>query len=90
MSVGLAAEAHGTAHVAWEKRSIREYYEKHPMTLVALIAMTVAASLVGLLFAGLLGVIVALLLGALGLAIGPRAMTKVRHERIERGGSRTE
>jgi len=30
--------------------------------------------------------IVALLLGALGLAIGPPAMTKVRHERIERGG----
>ena len=69
--VGLAVEANAAAHVTWEKRSIREYYERHPMTLVALIVLTLAASLVGLFLAGPVGVIVALLLGVLGLAVGP-------------------
>ncbi len=86
MPVGLAAEANAAAHVTWEKTSIRKYYEKHPTTLVLLVILTLAASLVGLFLAGPVGVIVALLLGALGLVIGPLAMTKVRHERIERGG----
>ena len=84
--LGLAAEANAAAHVTWEKTSIRNYYEMHPTTLVLLVVLTLAASLVGLFLTGTVGVIVALLLGALGLAIRPQAITKVRHERIERGG----
>lgn len=62
---------------------IREYYEKKPLALGALIMIGVGAPILGHYVAGLPGVIVGLLFSALSFSIGLRAITRVKE--INRG-----
>jgi len=60
---------------------VREYYEKHPLSLAVVVALTVGSSLLGLVLTGWVGVAVGLLIGLIAFLIGPRAITKVREIR---------
>ncbi|NGZ10254.1 MAG: hypothetical protein CV088_12835 [Nitrospira sp. LK70] len=80
--VDVAGEIDVAGHVTWEKR--REFYERRPLALVSVIALTVGAPFLGLVLVGWAGVIAGLMLGAVAYWIGPLAITKVRE--IERGG----
>lgn len=82
ISVGVAEEIEVAEKVAWEKR--REFYEKQPLALATVIAITLGAPFLGLFLAGWVGVIAGLVLGGIAYRIGPIAVTKVRE--IERGG----
>jgi len=82
ISVGIAEEIDVASHVTWEKR--REFYEKKPWALAAVIAITLGAPFLGLVLLGWAGVIAGLVLGGAAYWIGPFAVTKVRE--IERGG----
>lgn len=86
MLLGQAVEKDTALPITWQNRSIREYYERRSVAFAVVVVLTLAASLVGLVFAGWVGVLIGLSLGALGLVIGPWAITKVRHERIETRG----
>jgi hypothetical protein len=61
-----------------------EFYERQPVALGVVIAITVGGSFTGFALAGWVGVIAGLVLGGLAYWIGPIAVTKVRE--IERGG----
>jgi hypothetical protein len=65
---------------------VREYYEKHPLILSTVIAITVGAPFLGLVFAGWAGVTVGLVVGVATFFLGPRAVTRVRE--IRHGGER--
>ena len=82
ISIVATEEINIAEHIAWEKR--REFYEKKPLALVAVIVITFGAPFLGLILIGWIGVLVGLLLGAVAYWIGPIAVTKVRE--IERGG----
>ena len=82
LSVGVAREIEAAGRVTWEKR--REFYERQPVALGAVIAITVGAPFVGLLLVGWIGVFAGLALGGVVYWLGPIAVTKVRE--IERGG----
>jgi len=60
---------------------VREYYEKHPLSLAVVIALTVGSSFLGLVLTGWVGVALGLLIGLIVFLIGPRASTKVREIR---------
>ena len=62
-------------------KHVREYYEKHPLPLVVVIAVTVGSPFLGLVFAGWIGVAVGLLIGVTALVVGFLAVTKVREIR---------
>ena len=62
---------------AYHADVFREYYEKHPLSLAVVIALTVGSSLLGLVLTGWVGVAVGLLIGLIAFLIGP-ASTKVR------------
>lgn len=81
ISVSVAGEIDFAGHVTWEKR--REFYERKPLALVTVIAITAGAPFLGLVLVGWVGVIAGLMLGAVAYWIGPLAITKVRE--IERG-----
>ena len=82
ISVSMAEEIDFAGHVTWEKR--REFYERKPLALVTVIAITADAPFLGLVLVEWVRVIAGLMLGAVAYWIGPLAITKVRE--IERGG----
>lgn len=82
ISLGIAEEVGVADRIGWEKR--REFYEKKPLALASVLAITFGAPFLGLVLVGWLGVVVGLALGGLAYWIGPSALTRVRE--IERGG----
>lgn len=82
ISIDIAGEINVAGHLTWENR--REFYEKKPLALAAVLAITFGAPFLGLVLVGWIGVVVGLALGAAAYWIGPFAVTKVRE--IERGG----
>jgi hypothetical protein len=85
VSVEAADEVSVASGISWEKRSVREFYEKHLVALVVTGGCTIASALVGVFLAGVAGFAVGLLLGAIGSVLGLRAITRVRETTIERG-----
>lgn len=81
ISVNITENVYETDRLAWEMR--REFYEKKPLALAAVIGITFSAPFLGLVLVGWVGVIIGLALGAAAYWIGPFAITKVRE--IERG-----
>jgi len=81
-SIGVVEEINVVDRLTWEKR--REFYEKKPWALTAVIGITFGAPFLGLVLVGWVGVVMGLALGAIAYWIGPFAVTKVRE--IERGG----
>lgn len=79
--VNVAGEIDVAGRVTWEKR--REFYERRPLAVVSVIALTLVAPFLGLVLVGWVGVVAGLMLGAAAYWIGPLAITKVRE--IERG-----
>jgi len=59
----------------WQTR--REFYEKNPKILIAVILITVISSFLGLFLGGPVGVVIGLALGTITFFISPRAITKV-------------
>ncbi|RLI01199.1 hypothetical protein DRO38_05440 [Candidatus Bathyarchaeota archaeon] len=59
----------------WQTR--REFYEKNPKILIAVILITVISSFLGLFLGGPVGVVIGLALGTITFFISPRAFTKV-------------
>ena len=82
ISIGIVEEIETAGHITWEKR--REFYEKKPLALAVVIAITFGAPFLGLVLIGWVGVIIGILLGGVAFWIGPSASIKVRE--IERGG----
>lgn len=62
-------------------RHIRERYERHPVLLPIVIAITLASPFLGLVLAGWVGVLVGLGVGVITFLLGLRAVTKVREIR---------
>ena len=60
---------------------IHEYYERHPILLPLVLAITVGSPFLGLVLAGWLGVVVGLVIGVVAFILGLRAVTKVREIR---------
>ena len=77
--VVIQETAHVSASMSW--RHIHEYYERHPVLLPIVVAITVGSPFLGLLFAGWPGVIVGLVIGLGVFFLGLRAVTKVREIR---------
>ena len=75
-NVSLDAILNFRGSLGWQH--VREYYEKHPIILSTLIAITVGAPLLGLILAGWTGVTVALIVSVVSFFLGLRAITKVR------------
>jgi len=67
------------ASLGWQH--VREYYEKHPIILLTVIAITAGAPFLGLVLAGWAGVTVGLIIGAATFFLGLRAVTRVREIR---------
>lgn len=59
----------------WQTR--REFYEKNPKILIAVILITVISPFLGLFLGGPVGVVIGLALGTITFFISPRAITKV-------------
>lgn len=70
---------HATASLRWQH--VRERYEKHPVLLPIVIAITLASPFLGLIVAGWVGVIVGLAMSIMTFLLGLRAVTKVREIR---------
>jgi len=68
---------HGS--LGWQH--IHEYYERHPILLPLVLAITVASPFLGSVLAGWLGVVVGLVIGVVAFILGLRAVTKVREIR---------
>jgi len=85
VSILAADEVSVAPGLSWEKRSIREFYEKHPAALGTTVVLVLASSLVGVFLAGMVGLVVGLLLSVIGSVVGLGAITKVREKTIERG-----
>jgi hypothetical protein len=75
---------HVSESLSWTK--MHEEVERHWRWLLVSLALTLAASLVGVVLAGLAGLVVGLVLGLLSYPAGLRAVTRVRE--IEHGGDR--
>lgn len=82
ISVNIAEKVAVADRLTWETR--REFYEKMPLALAAVIGITFGAPFLGLVLVGWVGVIIGLVLGIVSYFVGPYAITKVRE--IERGG----
>jgi hypothetical protein len=80
----LTARGRATASLAWTKT--HEEIERHWGWLLVSLALTIAASLVGVVLAGVPGLIVGLVLGLLSFPVGLLAVTRIRE--IEHGGDR--
>lgn len=65
------------------KTSIREYYEKHPVLLPAVVLITLGSPFLGLALAGGVGVVVGLVVGVVTFFLALRAVTKVREVNTE-------
>lgn len=81
ISVNISENIAVSDRLTWETR--REFYEKKPLALAVVIAITVGAPFLGLVLVGWLGVIIGLMLGVAAYWIGPFAIMKVRE--IEKG-----
>jgi hypothetical protein len=81
--VHLTDTIHLSSSLTWQHT--REWYEKHPVLLPIVIAITVASPFLGLLLAGWIGVAVGLGIGVVTFLLGLRAVTKVREIREGRG-----
>jgi len=70
-------EARGEiGRLSWTKT--REYWEKRPLVIILVVALTLSSPLIGLFLAGLPGVVVGLVVSVLSLILGFVAITRVR------------
>lgn len=74
-------QAHAKAgRLGWTQT--REYYEKRPILLSVVIAVTLGSPFLGLFLAGWIGVIAGLMIGIIAFFAGFFAITRVREEKI--------
>jgi hypothetical protein len=78
-SASFKGEGQFTAPSKWQHT--REYYDKHPVPLTLVIAITLGSPFLGLVLAGWAGVIIGLVVSVISLLLGFFAVTKVREIR---------
>lgn len=72
---GQAVQAQAGA-LSWMRT--REYWEKRPLPLLAVVGITVASPFLGLILAGWIGVVVGVVVGIAAFVGGLFAITRVR------------
>jgi hypothetical protein len=65
--------------IGWQH--VREYWDRHPIILSVVVAITIGSPFLGLVLAGWLGVAVGLAISVASLILGLFAITKVREIR---------
>jgi hypothetical protein len=78
--VSIHESVTATDSMSWQH--VHEYYERHPILLLIVFAITIGSPFLGLVLAGWVGVIVGLVIGLFAFVLGLRAVTKVREIRV--------